>query len=938
MRNGGVRCWGEDGGFGSRVTAMYQDRKGNLWFGERRGVWQWNQGQPQLYPLAGDDAVQALSEDVGGDLLVLVSGRIYQMVDGKVREAYRLPVAMGRVSGFRVLRDRDGGLWIGTLGAGLAHLHEGRIDHFSQSDGLSSDTVSALFQDREGTIWVGTHAGLDRFRELPVTPFTIRQGFSSLRVLAVVASPDGSMWVRTVDGVNQWKGGHVTVYREFPEGSTGTTLPLPPPAIDDAAGNDPAVSGGSLAQESGGSLFQDERGRIWLSTARSVGYLDRGRFVAAPGVPGGRVSSITGDLKGNLWFAHQTQGLFHLAGERVVEHISWARLGHADYADTLAVDPSTGGLWLGFFRGGVDFVKDGQVRASYGVANGLAPGRVNDLRVGRDGALWAAAEGGVSRLKNGRVTTLASRDGLPCTEAHWTIEDDDGDFWLSMPCGLVRIARNELDAWASLADGRQPSQAQFRPTVFGSPDGVRSRANGGPFSPPVAKASDGKLWFFPLEGLSVIDPRRLLSNTLPPLVQIEQISADRQIYLPPEVRLPPLIRDLEIDYTALSLVAPEKMMFRIKLEGRDREWQDVGNRRQAFYTNLTPGSYRFRVMASNNSGVWNETGAFLDFSVAPAYYQTTWFAALSMTALLALIWGGHRVRLRIVEKHKREISALNERLMKAQEQERIRIAGELHDGVMQEMLAVTMMLGTAKRRIPDNSEATATIDKAQQKLVQAGTDIRQLSHDLHPPLLQEAGLPKAVHAYCEQFSTAASIPVACDADESVDDLSRGAALALFRIVQEALGNAAKHAAAKRIIVRLKRSAGVVSLTVSDDGVGFDRGRLASVGGLGLITMRERASQLNGMFEFESAPGRGTTITVVDSLSMNQSYALAAAHAQPCGHGDQVGERLGLHLAHDLASVRLDGDLADAEFAADLLVQQAATTSAITSRSRGVSDA
>ena len=784
------------------------------------------------------------------------------MVDGKVREAYQLPVAMGRVSGFRVLRDRDGGLWIGTLGGGLAHLHEGTIDHFTQSDGLSSDTVSALFEDREGTIWVGTHAGLHRFRELPVTPFTLRQGFSSLRVFAVVASPDGSMWVRTVDGVNQWKGGHVTVYREFRDCSTPTALPLPPPAIDDTAGNDPVASGGPLAQESGSSLFRDERGRIWLSTARSVGYLDHGRFVAVPGVPGGRVSSITGDLKGNLWFAHQTQGLFHLADERVVEHLSWARLGHADYADTLAVDPSTGGLWLGFFRGGVDFVQDGQVRASYGAANGLAPGRVNDLRVGRDGALWAAAEGGVSRLKNGSVTTLASGDGLPCTETHWTIEDDDGDFWLSMPCGLVRIARAELDAWASLVDGKRPSEAQFRPTVFGSSDGVRSRANGGPFSPPVAKASDGRLWFFPLEGLSVIDPRRLLSNTLPPPVQIEQIRADSQLYSPaPEVRLPPLTRDLEIDYTALSLVAPDLVMFRIMLEGRDREWQDVGNRRKAFYTNLSPGSYRFRVMASNNSGVWNEAGAFLDFSVAPAYYQTTWFAALSMTALIALVWGGHRVRLRIVEKHKREISALNERLMKAQEQERIRIAGELHDGVMQEMLAVTMMLGTAKRRIPDNSDAKATIDKAQQKLVQAGTDIRQLSHDLHPPLLQEAGLPKAVQGYCEQFSTAAGIPVACDADESVGDLSRGAALALFRIIQEALGNAAKHAAAKRITVRLKRSAGMVSLTVSDDGVGFDRGRLASEGGLGLIMMRERASQLNGTFEFESAPGRGTTISV-----------------------------------------------------------------------------
>ncbi len=172
------------------------------------------------------------------------------------------------------------------------------------------------------------------------------------------------------------------------------------------------------------------------------------------------------------------------------------------------------------------------------------------------------------------------------------------------------------------------------------------------------------------------------------------------------------------------------------------------------------------------------------------------------------------------------------------------------------------MLGTARRRISDNSDAKTTIDKAQQTLIQVGADIRQLSHDLHPPLLQDAGLPNALHAYCEQFSMASGIPVACEVDQGVGDLSRGSALALFRIVQEALGNAAKHAAAKRIVVRLSRSDSVVSLTVTDDGRGFDRTRLASGGGLGLVMMRERASQLNGTFEFESARERGTTIRVV----------------------------------------------------------------------------
>ena len=253
----------------------------------------------------------------------------------------------------------------------------------------------------------------------------------------------------------------------------------------------------------------------------------------------------------------------------------------------------------------------------------------------------------------------------------------------------------------------------------------------------------------------------------------------------------------------------------------------------------------------------------MEFSIAPAYYQTTWFLALSVATVVTFVWVAHRVRLRIVEKHRSEISALNERLMKAQEQERSRIAGELHDGVMQQMLAVTMMVGTAKRRVTANpADAAATMDKVQEKLVKVGSDIRQLSHDLHPPILQEAGLPSAVRSYCDEFSAAHGLSVSCDADDRARDLSRGAALALFRILQEALGNAAKHAAARQITVRLTRSNDMVSLTVSDDGVGFDRSRSGTSAGLGLITMRERASQLGGTFEFDSTPGAGATIRVV----------------------------------------------------------------------------
>ncbi len=511
----------------------------------------------------------------------------------------------------------------------------------------------------------------------------------------------------------------------------------------------------------------------------------------------------------------------------------------------------------------MSYFKDGQLRASYTAADGLGKGHVPGLRLDRDGALWAATEeGGLSRIEAGRIATLTSKNGLPCDTVHWTIEDDDRSFWLYAACGLVRIARSEVDAWVADPEHRVAT------TLWDAADGVRLRSLApSSWGPTVAKASDGKLWFLTGEGVHVVDPRQLRINRLPPPVWIGQVTADGRVYRQdstgPAVRsldLPPRIRDLQIEFTALSLVAPEKVRFKYRLEGQDRDWREVVNDRHVQYSNLPPGDYRFRAIACNDSGVWNEAGDTLELSVAAAYYQTIWFRTLAAATLAALLFAGFRVRMRIVERHAGEITALNERLMKAQEQERTRIAGELHDSVMQQITALSLVLGTAKRKIASDAEAKGMVADVQRRLIDVGTEVRELSHDLNPPILKQAGLPEALRGYCDSFGHAHGLAVSCDIDDSVAELSLGTALALYRIAQEALGNAAKHAAPTRVDVRLARAGADVVLVIADDGRGCDPGQVGK-GGLGLVNMRERARQLQGTFELDSRPRRGTTIRV-----------------------------------------------------------------------------
>jgi PAS domain S-box-containing protein len=462
---------------------------------------------------------------------------------------------------------------------------------------------------------VATSQGIDCFRDIPVVSFSTEEGLTADNVVSVLAAHDGTVWVGTAGGLDAIRGGTVSSIR------TGQGLP----------GNQVT------------SLFEDHDQRLWVGVDDKLWIYQDGRFVEVRRADGshlGTVAGITEDGEGNIWAVTvaPSKKVVRIRDFRVVEEIRPPRI---PVARPLAPDQPVG-IWLGLMNGHLARYRKGNAEIfSFDQSTNLP---VREIIVNADGSVLGTTAAGLIGWKNGQLQTMTARNGLPCSDI-FSIVSDRNNYWLYSRCGLVQIDSSQVQQWWG-----HPSLA-LNVSVIDQSDGIRPDA--APFSPQASQSPDGRLWFANNSVLQMFDPAHTRKNLVSPPVHVEQIIADGKTYDTgsdiagrPPLPLPPLIRDLEIDYTALSFVAPEKVRFRYKLEGRDRDWQDVGNRRQAFYTNLPPHHYRFRVAACNNSGVWNEVGGFLDFSIAPAYYQTDWFRALCVAAFLGLLWATYLVRVR----------------------------------------------------------------------------------------------------------------------------------------------------------------------------------------------------------------------------------------------------------------------------------------------------
>ena len=650
-----------------------QDHTGTVWIAGTKALYTYRNGSLSAFPWGVTEhahAFTALAEDHDHNLWVGTLDGIYR-VDSARSAPVR--VAKSEVKGeiTALLADRNNNLWIATRASGLLRLKDGKISSFHTADGLTDESVLSLYEDREGSIWFGTPGSLEQFSDTTATTFTVKEGLPANQTEMVRQTRDGSVFVFCPGGgLARIKSGVVTAFTQK------DGLPSPYGAVY------------------GNSMFESKDGSLWMGTEGGLSRWRDGKITVFHGggafVKGKSISAIGEDEEGLIVTTSESIALrfkddkvrpFTVRGETTPVTSS------KNYTFTIYKD-SNGTLWFGTVAGFFKFPREGSIRNALQTN---VPFTVTSIAEDGRGNLWL---GGLTagvvrfRIRDGHLTRYAGEQGLFDSPATHVLFDDGGNLWASTSTGIYTVSRKDLD---DLADG---SISQVHRISYGIPDGMKTGAASIPDHQPAGwRAQDGKLWFTTEMGVVVFDPRHILHNTVVPAVEIEEVIANGVLQSPkPEFTIPPGTGQLEIHYTGLSLQAPARVRFKYMLQGWDSDWVEAGSRRVAYYTNLPPGEYRFKVIACNNDGVWNEQGASSSFVLKPHFYRTGWFYSLCGLALLVLAMLGQWLYTQQLRARAAELTrTVNARTLDLQteivERQRAELAAEAANRTKSEFLA-----------------------------------------------------------------------------------------------------------------------------------------------------------------------------------------------------------------------------------------------------------
>lgn len=844
----------------NRILALLEDRQGGLWIGtEGGGAARLYRGRFKTFTTwegLPNNIVQSLREDARGRVWIGTQAGVCAWQDGavaRVSVSESPPEEPVRVRDFpvvpvQVVKELESGdVWAGTRTGSLWRRRAGRWQQIPSPSEAGQHPVRCLFEDREANLWVGTDGGgLLRLKPRRLMTLDMRDGLANEFVLSMADDGAAGIWLAaTGGGIVHWSGGALKAWPE---------------------------AGPLRFNSSVGPLLRSRDGCLWVGSS-GEGLFRWKEGVTTPygpaqGLPNPTILSLFEDREGRLWIGTYGDGLFLHQNGRFKNF--GAKEGFPARIITSIVQDRDGDIWIGSNGTGLYRYADGRF-SYYCRREGWGSDFIRALLVDQEGALWIGSGGsGLTRMKDGWFHTLTTRQGLDDDVVSQILEDDFGHLWIGSNRGIFRLSKQRFDAFAA---GRITS---VEGVAYGKSEGMQSLECTGGFQPAGLKAQDGALWFSTVKGAVRIDPALMsessgtqtvaqarLFNVLPPPVHVEEVWVDDEkvLSLPGEtmpafsLAVRPGQKRIEIHYTALSFTAPEKVRFRHRLVGLDSAWVEAGDSRVARYANLPPGEYRFEVSACNNDGVWNREGARLRLRIQPHVWQSGWFLALAGFLAIAGVAGAARAA--VVRRMRRKLEQLRQR--HALEEERARIARDIHDDLGARLTKISLLSSLTERDLSDPRKVAAHIEELSGAVREVTGSLDEVVWAVEPGNDTLDNLATYLCRHTEDFLSGMAVRCRLKVPALLPAVALSSAVRhdVFLVVKEALNNVAKHARASTVWLSLSFEGDTLTITVEDDGCGFDAATVLR--GSGLNNMAKRVGRLSGQFRQEGRPDGGSRV-------------------------------------------------------------------------------